>query len=359
MKTIEFNGTVYTSPLSDRFRRHSESESAGMRASIAALGVRVAVRLYHDTTLDIPDCVLDGEGRLGFAAELGLKQVPFFHEGKLSTEDAYALAKTLNDERRHDDPAEVQKRRAERIERVVVARTEGKSLRAIAEAEDVSAEQVRRDLITAGVTPVTGGADVSGESPVTPVTPELPKVITGRDGKPYAASKPKPEQDLDPDDVFEWGDDADNETGEPVEREPEQPPAMDPNRSYPKPRPAWMTGGNKVDPDHPHADVLKAMTALVKAVNKALARDDAAGAALKANLSEFTKLVKVRQVLHTSGLVLNGAVTSPAAKFVGMSLLRSLVRKSTKKMTPAQLRKLFEENGAAPPETVLAEEGDE
>ena len=71
-----------------------------MRSSIRDNGVLNTVRLYYDTTLNLPNCVLDGEGRLGLAAELDLDRVPLHDQGRLTTEEAYYLALTLNDARR-------------------------------------------------------------------------------------------------------------------------------------------------------------------------------------------------------------------------------------------------------------------
>jgi hypothetical protein len=69
-------------------------------------------------------------------------------------------------------PRALRARRGVMVRRIVNCR---RSLRAIAKEEGVSQTQVKRDL----------------ESPVTPVTP-APVIITGQDGKQYAATRPKP-----------------------------------------------------------------------------------------------------------------------------------------------------------------------
>lgn len=133
---------------------------------------------------------------------------------------------------------------------------------------------------------------------------------------------------------------------------PDAPPAR---------RPAHFRPGGGSDPDHPFAEVLGKMTALVKAINKAMLADDTGF--LKANLSVLTRLsVKQRQVAHKSGLIEGGKVTPPAAKFVGLALLRSVVKNSgrlKKVMQPAQIKKLCEQINEAPESQVIASEGDE
>jgi hypothetical protein len=107
------------------------------------------------------------------AAELGA-DVPFVHEGRPGTDDAYQRAKADNDHRRQDDPEAVRKRRQDRIGRVAAARAEGKSPRAIAAEEGVSEKRIRDDLVEAGA---------KGYAPE-------PDAVVGRDGKEYPATKP-------------------------------------------------------------------------------------------------------------------------------------------------------------------------
>jgi hypothetical protein len=78
----------------------------------------------------------------------------------------------MNDARRHESADVIEHRARLRRERVVAARQEGKSIRAIADAEDVSEKTVRNDLEKAGA---EGSA------------PELPEgKVSGRDGKKYS-----------------------------------------------------------------------------------------------------------------------------------------------------------------------------
>ena len=146
-----------------------------MVESVRTLGVQVPVKLYRDTTLGLEDAVLDGEGRVEAAVAAGV-DFPVEHSGPMTIAVAYELAKVFNDHRRQDIPEAIQRRRAERVERVAAARAEGKSLRTIAGEEGVRESTVRNDLRDAGA---QGCA------------PAVEKVV-GRDGKSYPATTPPP-----------------------------------------------------------------------------------------------------------------------------------------------------------------------
>jgi hypothetical protein len=87
---------------------------------------------------------------------------------------AEVFVEIMNDCRRHETAEMVARRVQERRTRVAQSRSQGKSLRTIAEEQNISLGQVQRDLRTSGV---------SGD------TPESDRV-TGRDGKSYAAARP-------------------------------------------------------------------------------------------------------------------------------------------------------------------------
>lgn len=93
--------------------------------------------------------------------------------------DPREFVEVVNDERRHETPAEAAERKAARLKAAGAARVEGKSLRQIAEELEVSASTVARDLeqIDQGVP--SGVPDETGD------LPETPKVVTGKDGKTY------------------------------------------------------------------------------------------------------------------------------------------------------------------------------
>lgn len=95
---------------------------------------------------------------------------------------ADAFVEMANDRRRHETPetrtARIEARRA----RVAQARSEGQSLRAIAEQEKVDPKTVRNDLKTSG----------GDQSPPDTPKPSEPPKVKGRDGKTYQSAKPKP-----------------------------------------------------------------------------------------------------------------------------------------------------------------------
>lgn len=193
MRTIDYQGVTYKLPFSERFRRHTKPERHLLQTSIAENGIKQPVLVYEDTEHG-DDCILDGEGRLTAASGMNGVTVPFKKIGRMTTAEAYEQAKIYNDHRRQDDPETIQKRRKERIERVAEARSEGQSLRTIAENEGVSQEQVRKDLKKSGVNRLT---------------PE-PEKVTGRDGKKQSRRKKKDKGAASPEPVKQSGD----ETGD-------------------------------------------------------------------------------------------------------------------------------------------------
>lgn len=173
---------VYRCPFAELFRPLTTAEASGLRESIAAIGVGHPIFTYDSETWGA-DCVIDGANRLRLADELGIGVE--VEKLSVSDETARRLAEDLNILRRQVTPSEAEAARAkrlERIERVVAARQEGKSLRTIAKQEEISPQQVQRDLDDSGVTP--------------PVTPDgksdTPPVVEGTDGKQYPASRPSP-----------------------------------------------------------------------------------------------------------------------------------------------------------------------
>ena len=128
----------------------SPDERAALKESIRLYGVDVAV------VKDEEGNILDGYHRAELWQELkgeGVKLPPYPVDIRagLSHTEKLALARRLNDARRHMTPEQLEERRKKRIERVVSLRQKGKSLRVIAGTEGVSLAQVRRDLEEAGV----------------------------------------------------------------------------------------------------------------------------------------------------------------------------------------------------------------
>lgn len=93
--------------------------------------------------------------------------------------DAREFVEVVNDERRHETPAEAAERKAARLKAAGEARVEGKSLRQIAEELEVSVSTVSRDLEQ------IEQEKQSGVPYGTPDLPETPPVVTGKDGKTY------------------------------------------------------------------------------------------------------------------------------------------------------------------------------
>lgn len=121
--------------------------------------------------------VLDGRNRWICAERAGVK--PKTVEFKGTEEEARRFVITANEERRHLNPIWLKERREERIARVVDARQEGHSLRAIAEQEGVSESQVREDLKKAST---AQGCAVEPEE----------GAVTGRDGRTRTATPDRP-----------------------------------------------------------------------------------------------------------------------------------------------------------------------
>jgi len=163
-------GVSYSCFLTKRFRRHNPEELADISAGMKRFGwmPHHPALLYRDTTENVENAVLDGEGRLETAIALEIPPV-VLHLGDLTTEEAYSRAKVINDARRHDDEEAIAARRL----RVAQAKAAGMSNRTIAEKEKVSHTTVQRDLETA-----TGTYDV-------------PVVVKGRDGKQRPSKQPQ------------------------------------------------------------------------------------------------------------------------------------------------------------------------
>lgn len=119
--------------------------------------------------------ILDGWQLYRAALELDIEpRFVVLREG----EDPEAYVEQANEHRRHESAEAMCARADKRRERVAAMRREGKSQRAIAEEEEISESQVRRDLEAASGAP--GGAP----------EPETGKT-TGQDGKQYPPKKQK------------------------------------------------------------------------------------------------------------------------------------------------------------------------
>ena len=179
-RRVRINGLTYALPFEKSLPEHDADTLAGLREHIRAVGVLRPVIAYVSPTHG--RAVLDGATRAVIGEEFDI-DVPVLDWGEMSDDQALGLCKDLNRHRRHLTPEQRAKLRSERIGRVVAARAQGKSLRAIAEDEDVSLVQVQRDL---------------EESPTVPGgTVASPERVTGLDGRtrtahPAQPSRPRP-----------------------------------------------------------------------------------------------------------------------------------------------------------------------
>jgi hypothetical protein len=229
-KTVQLGERTFRLLFADLLRPLTAEERAGLKEDTGARGILTAILVDED------DGVIDGGHRLAIAAELGLPlaDVPLRVLGSKTTAEKPEAALAANLHRRHLSPEDQQRLRQERIARVVAARQDGKSYRAIAAEEGKSVAQVQRDYADAGVpggTPEPGAAepDSPGRAPeptlfdaVAPppqasdIDPNNGKTVVnqskssggkvkGRDGKTYPASRKKaPAQPAAP--KFRWSD---------------------------------------------------------------------------------------------------------------------------------------------------------
>jgi len=124
--------------------------------------------------------ILDGRNRYLAAKAAKVKAV--FVTFKGTDEEARRFVQKANEERRHLADDWLKRRREERVQRVATKREEGKSERAIAEEENISRAQVKRDL---------EDAQLDRGGPVEPKNGQ----VTGKDGRTRTATparKPTP-----------------------------------------------------------------------------------------------------------------------------------------------------------------------
>lgn len=171
----------FATPFTELFRVLTPAEDRELRSSIESKGVIHPVIVYQSKKHG--SAIIDGLNRARIAEELGV-EFPVDDRGELSDDEAKVLAEELNHCRRHLSPSDWRQMaadRAERIERVVARRSQGASMRTIAEEEGVSHPQVIRDLNSSTGTGV-------------PVGPEK---VKGKDGKTRTA-KPKRKPKAEP-----------------------------------------------------------------------------------------------------------------------------------------------------------------
>jgi hypothetical protein len=162
----------------------SETEYGNLKASMKEMGQQYPV------LVDERFRILDGNHRHQAAVDLGWDRLMIEERGGLDHNQKRTLALTLNSDRRQLAPevqASIQMALAElRRERVAEKRQKGQSLNQIADSENVSVAQVRRDLKNAPETTLPGGK------------------VTGKDGRTYNTTKlkgkPKPAEPA----LYDW-----------------------------------------------------------------------------------------------------------------------------------------------------------
>lgn len=166
-------GSLEFHPLADRYPLLVGPQFDELVGSIRESGLHEPIEVLKST-----GTILDGRNRYNALRAAGLtpdKQhfaIVDIDEAELET---YVEIKNLH--RRHLSQVQQAEMRKARIARVVEARQQGESLRAIAEKEGVSHQQIKNDLDDATVKGFT-------------VEPESGKVV-GKDGKERPATQPK------------------------------------------------------------------------------------------------------------------------------------------------------------------------
>lgn len=175
MDPLYANGKVFSFPYADLIRDLTPDEKKSLKESIAGGWYE------QPAVVDENYAVIDGRNRLQMLVEGGFELqagIHFVVRRGLPEEEKARLAVELNMSRRHLTISEIERTRRERVDREKQARTEGKSLRQIADTEGVTKTTVVRDLQQASVVP--GGG--------TTVAPALN--VTGKSGRSYPAKRP-------------------------------------------------------------------------------------------------------------------------------------------------------------------------
>jgi site-specific DNA-methyltransferase (adenine-specific) len=160
LTAIKIGETQYQLKYTEEFRPLAFAEFSSLLYDIAERGILVPIAVDENRN------IIDGKHRLISAYILGIKDVPFKIFPNLTDDDKYMIATGLNVYRRHLS-------KAERDERIIKLRQEGKSYTQIGEALGISDETVRREVVKATATNV--GV-------------QLPTMIIGKDGKQRLAS---------------------------------------------------------------------------------------------------------------------------------------------------------------------------
>jgi hypothetical protein len=165
--------------IAGALRPLTDDENDGLRIKLMAEGCREKLLYFR---LGGACYQLDGHHRRRICEG---DKIPFeWHQVKSVTSKQEALEWVHEHQvsRRNSTPEEIKHLRLQRLERVAQARQDGKSLRSIADQENISLGQVQRDLVASGVSP---------DTPEATTISTIPETVVGKDGKQYDSAKPK------------------------------------------------------------------------------------------------------------------------------------------------------------------------
>lgn len=203
-------------PLANDYPLLEGDEFERFADDVAKRGLQVPIILWHGQ-------LIDGRNRELACKARGVSPA-YLHDDHVPEAELLDHIASLNEHRRHLGKGFLTRKRRERLKRLKAGRAEGKSVRQLAEEEQVSSTQVSRDLSQVLPPPVTPEADPAGNHPslpsaqvntppysfepahagqvlpppVTPETATTNGAVNGRDGKRYPARKPKPSADPAP-----------------------------------------------------------------------------------------------------------------------------------------------------------------
>lgn len=150
-------------PLAEKYPLLGPYEMGRMEENIRRIGLINPIVRWKCPGNELHGSIIDGRNRSLACAAAGVDP-RYVWDSATEEELPYRIA-ALNEERRHLTPEFLKEKRSGRRERVVEARSEGKSLRQIAEDEDVSLGTIQHDLKQGEAVEVPAG------------------IVVGRDGR--------------------------------------------------------------------------------------------------------------------------------------------------------------------------------
>jgi hypothetical protein len=143
---VRIGATDYYIPFADEVP-YDEKHLAVLEEDIRETGeVVIPIILWKEKSTATTETVVDGIHRVLIAGKLGLTEVPTDYHSYATEEAARAECRRLNINRRHLTGEQLSEQRQKRLARVAQARREGKSMRHIANMENVSTTTIQNDL---------------------------------------------------------------------------------------------------------------------------------------------------------------------------------------------------------------------